>query len=342
MGLCFSELAPAAREVRASEQPDLSVLTYDSIVAEGGLGSFVFDDFRKLCKCKVGVIASGDAAQMVARVLLDAKRGVQTADVIFGVDQNLFLTIADQALSWGDWMPRGSNQIKNELWIQGPHKQFLPFDFGYFAMMVDQEELKKRNLSLPTQVEQLVQPRWRRNFILEDPRSSAPGLAFLLFTQKVMGEEGFSGFWKNLRGQWLSIASGWDQAYGLFLKKEAPMVWSYTTSEAYHREKNQTHNYRSVLLEGEALLQVEGLVIHKDVSLNPRRERLAKEFLEFMISRATQSRIATTQWMYPASSEVKLPPSFDGLPQPKNVPPIRAIAFSQSQELIKKWLSAIQ
>src|SRR5258708_288764 len=65
---------------------ELGVYTYDSIAGRGGLGPVIFPEFEKLTGCKVRVIASGDAVQVLGRVEIDLKRGKPSADVILGVD----------------------------------------------------------------------------------------------------------------------------------------------------------------------------------------------------------------------------------------------------------------
>src|SRR5206468_2130798 len=117
-----------------------------------------------------------------------------------------------------------------------------------------------------TRLTELSAPAWKRKLILEDPRTSTPGLDFVLYARAALGERARE-FWRGLRGQWLTLAPGWDAAYGLFLKEEAPLVWSYTTSQAYHEEHGdaagENRRYSAILFEEGQPIQVEGAALVK-------------------------------------------------------------------------------
>ena len=77
--------------------------------------------------------------------------------------------------------------------------------------------------------------------VIQDPRSSTAGLGLLLWIKSVYGDKTVE-YWKHLAPHILTIPKGWSEAYGLFLKGEADMVLSYTTSPAYHIvEENKTN-----------------------------------------------------------------------------------------------------
>ena len=80
--------------------------------------------------------------------------------------------------------------------------------------------------------------------MIEDPRTSAPGLGFLLWMREVYGD-GAPAAWRRLRPRIVTIAKGWSEAYGLFLKGEADMVLSYSTSPAYHVGAEKKTNYKA-------------------------------------------------------------------------------------------------
>ena len=58
------------------------------------------------------------------------------------------------------------------------------------------------------------------------------------------------------------MTKGWSEAYGLFLKGEADMVLSYSTSPAYHIGAENKTNYKAAMFaEGHATqVEVAGLV----------------------------------------------------------------------------------
>ncbi len=280
---------------------------------------------------------SGDAGQLLARLKLDAERGKPTAQVAVGLDQNLWKDAAGVAEPWKAWRPRGWDQIPAEL-RQGDG--FLPIDRGYYALMADTRELKRLGLPTPRKLADLLEPKWKRRILLEDPRISTPGLAFLLFTSDVLGG-GASDFWKRLSGQWLTLAAGWDAAYGLFLKEEAPLVWSYLSSEAYHREKGDSEGrFRALALEEGSPLQIEGAIRVAGASTTEVDAKRAREFLEFLVSESAQERLPKTQWMWPARRGVKLPESFARLKIPSRVHS-RGRASRDLQSVLKDFERAL-
>lgn len=305
LGVLLLLLLKSLGETTESPAPDtLTLYTYDSLVAKGGLGPEIFTLFEKKCRCKVRPMASGDAGQILTRLQLDSERGKVGADLILGIDQQIWERAKPWVEPWGKWIPQGYAEISKEIKVESG---FLPFDYGVLAFMADLEILKKKQLSPPESLNDLLKPEWRRNFILEDPRLSTPGLGFVLYAHQVYGEM----YFKKLRLQWLTIAPGWDAAYGLFLKGEAPLVWSYTTSQAYHREHGDPARYQAVLFKEGQPLQIEGAALVKGT---PHR-KLAQDFLEFLISKEAQSRIPKKNWMFPARRNVPLPESFSQLPK---------------------------
>ncbi len=322
-------------------RPELVVYTYDSLMSKQGWGTAVFPEFEKKCGCTLRVIATGDGGQVLSRLQLDAERGKPTAQVVVGLDQHLWEKAKPLVESWGAWRPREFGHLQKDARVGAPGDGFLPFDYGVFAFMADTQALSEQGLHLPRSLQDLLKPEWKRKIILEDPRTSTPGLAFLLFTQVSEGAK-VGEFWKKLASQWLTLAPGWDAGYGLFLKKESPLVWSYTTSQAYHEENGDTaKRYRAVVLEEGHPLQIEGAALVKGALDAPGARDRAKAFLEFLISKEAQARIPQTQWMMPARSDVKLPASFMHLPVVTRVHRIETRPESVERDL-KSWLGFIQ
>lgn len=328
----------------ADAKPKLSLYVYDSFVAKGGLGPEIFPAFEKKCGCELKILPSGDGGQLLTRLQLDAERSKPGAQIALGLDEPTF----DRARPWLEvsekWQPKGMKELHPDL-KRTPG--FVPFDYGFFAFMADQQALSELKLSPPRKLTDLLAPAWKRNLILEDPRTSTPGLAFVLFANQVSGMPK-NEFWSKMRTQWLTLAAGWDSAYGLFLRKEAPLVWSYTTSQAYHEEHGDSpssRRYEAVIFDEGQPMQVEGAALVKnsfsDGEAGKQQLKLAHEFLEYLISPAVQDLIAKHQWMYPARKSTALPPSFLHLPKPKKVVHLKVKADEISAEL-SSWSRAVQ
>jgi thiamine transport system substrate-binding protein len=312
--------------------PDLVIYAYDSFTAEGGLGPDILPLFEKECRCRVVVLASGDGGQLVTRLELDARAGQPRAQLVIGLDGPAFERARPWIETWGDWRPSAWKEIPDHV---GHAPGLLPFDYGAFAWMMDEKELAARKLESPHHLQDLLSPVYRRMLLLEDPRTSTPGMAFLLFTSQILRDRVWD-FWKAFRPQMLTLPTGWAAAYGLFLRGEAPLVWSFTTSQAYHMEHHEDARYRALVLDDGTPVQVEGAAIIKGSLRSERTTKLARQFLEFMISPEVQRRIPLKQWMYPAIAKTPLPASFALLPQPKKWVSLD-LAANRTSELLKSW-----
>ncbi len=155
--------------------------------------------------------------------------------------------------------------------------------------------------------------------------------------RQVFGE-GADAAWTRLRPRVVTFTRGWSESYGLFLRGEADMVLSYTTSPAYHVSAENKTNFRAGRLRGGALLHVE----MAGVTRTSRQPELARRFLAFMLSEPFQSLMPEGNWMYPVRTPAAgLPASFNGLVQPT-----KALTFSAEdiqanrRAIIDGWLAA--
>jgi thiamine transport system substrate-binding protein len=351
IALLFSFGAQAAATgaaVPSSQTPTLALYVYDSFIAKGGLGPAIFPLFEKKCGCKLKVLPSGDGGQLLTRLQIDAERGVPGAQVVVGMDEPTFERAKPWLEEFKGWKPKGLSDLHSDLNAsQRLASGFLPFDYGFFSFMADHQALSEAKLSMPGKLTDLLAPQWKRNVILEDPRTSTPGMAFVLYADQV-ADMPPAEFWPKMKTQWLTLAPGWDSAYGIFLRKEAPLVWSYTTSQAYHEEHGDSaahRRYEAVLFDEGQPIQVEGIALVKksfaEGEAGKQQLRLAHEFLEFLISPEVQALIPHQQWMYPARKNVTLPASFTHVPRPKKIVHLKTKA-NEVSEALSQWSKAVE
>lgn len=324
----------------AHAQPTLTVLTHDSIVAKEGLGPAVQKLFEADCRCRLVLKSAGAAGQIAVRLQLDAERagrpGSSSADVVWGMDQFQWQRMRQWAEPWGSWKPRGSTRLVNGVWVA---EGFLPYDYGVLAFMSDQERLKALtpDAKPPARLDDLLNPRWKRQFLLQDPRASTPGLIFVLWAQ-ALKQEGSGVFWAVLRRQWKALLPGWDEAYGLFLKEEAPLVWSYTSSQAYHAAHGDSQKrYRAVVFEEGHPVQVEGAAIVLGTRVLP----LARRFLEFLLTPDVQRLVQERNWMLPVIRDAPIHPAFADLPQPRRLVSLPADRAA-IERVLKEWTREVE
>jgi thiamine transport system substrate-binding protein len=211
---------------------------------------------------------------------------------------------------------------------------FVPYDYGYFAVVYDTEKLPNP----PASLKELVEGDASQKIVIQDPRTSTPGLGLLLWVRSVYGDEAGAA-WEKLKGRVLTVTPGWSEAYGLFTKGEAPMVLSYTTSPAYHMIADKSDRYQAAAFAEGHYLQVEVAGITVTGAKNP----LAEKFLAFMTGPGFQDAVPETQWMYPAGKTDKpLDPAFDKL-----VKPAKTLQFSSPEVAdnrkawVDEWLSVM-
>lgn len=297
----MKHLTPLSAALFASaamaETPQLTIYTYDSFVTDWGPGPAVEAAFEETCGCDLNFVAAGDGAALLARLRLEGASS--DADIVLGLDTNL--TAAAQKT--GLFAPHNLSP-KLDLPIAWSDATFLPYDWGYFAFV------HRRDMDAPSNFPDLAASDAK--IVIQDPRSSTPGLGLLMWVKAAYGAEAAS-IWEELADNIVTVTAGWSEAYGLFLEGEADMVLSYTTSPAYHLiAEDDTSKAAAAFDEGHYLqIEVAAKLAGSD------QPDLADAFLAFMVSDAFQSIIPTTNWMYPAvTPESGLPAGFETLITP--------------------------
>ncbi len=291
----------AATTASAQDKPVLTVYTYDSFVSEWGPGPQIETAFEAECGCDLKFVATGDGAALLSRVLLEGP-GTE-ADVVLGLDTNL----TSAAAASGLFAPFAQDPARYDLPITWNDPTFVPYDWGWFAFVYD----KTKTDTVPADFEALAASDLK--IVIEDPRSSTPGLGLLLWVKSAYGDRA-GEIWSALADNIVTVTPGWSEAYGLFLEGEADMVLSYTTSPAYHLIAESDDSKAAAPFSEGHYLQVE--VAAKLAGTD--QGELADRFLAFMTSEAFQKVIPETNWMYPAvTPEAGLPDGFGTLIQPE-------------------------
>lgn len=280
-----------------AETPVLTVYTYDSFVSDWGPGPAVEAAFEETCGCDLQFVGAGDGAALLARIKLEGTRS--EADVVLGLDTNLTAAAKETGL-----FATHSVTAEYTLPVEWSDDTFAPYDWGYFAFVHNADE------TVPTNFKALADSDMK--IVIQDPRSSTPGLGLLMWVKAAYGDEA-DVIWQGLADNIVTVTPGWSEAYGLFLEGEADMVLSYTTSPAYHLIAEEDASKASATFDEGHYLQVEvaGKLAASD------QQDLADEFLAFMVSDAFQTIIPTTNWMFPAVTPAAgLPKGFEALSQP--------------------------
>ena len=307
-----------------AETPVLTVLTYDSFTSEWGPGPAVEKAFEAVCACDLQFIGAGDGAALLARVQLEG--AASEADVVLGLDTSLTAAAAATGL----FAPHGVT-APTTLPVAFDDPLFLPFDWGWLAFVHDKAKLP----APPKSFEELGASDLK--IIIQDPRSSTPGLGLLLWVKAAYGDTA-PDIWAGLADNIVTVTPGWSEAYGLFLEGEADMVLSYTTSPAYHLIAESDAGKAAALFDEGHYLQVE--VAGKLAATD--QAALADQFLAFMMSEGFQSVIPQTNWMYPAVTPVAgLPEGFDTFRPTKSLLMTATEAQAARDTALAEWQTAL-
>ncbi|MBC7152626.1 MAG: thiamine ABC transporter substrate binding subunit [Rhizobium sp.] len=302
-GLAALAMLALAGSAAVAADKTLTVYTYESFISEWGPGPKVKEAFEKTCGCTVDFVGVADGVALLTRLKLE---GAGTkADLVLGLDTNLVA----EAKETGLFEPHGIDVLAVKVPGGFSDDVFVPYDYGHFAVIYDTETMK----TPPKSLKELVEGDPKDKIVIEDPRTSTPGLGLLLWVKSVYGDEADEA-WAKLKGRVLTVTPGWSEAYGLFTKGEAPMVLSYTTSPAYHMVAENTERYQAAAFSEGHYIQIEVAGLLKGA---PQKD-LARQFLSFMVTPAFQDTIPTNNWMMPAAATSEpLPEAFGKLVSPE-------------------------
>ena len=307
----------------------LTIYTYESFTAEWGPGPAIKKGFEEQCgDCTIEFVALDSSAGILNRVQLEGSN--TRADVVLGLDTNLMAIAQDTGLL----APSGVDTSDLSLPIEWTSDTFVPFDYGYFAFVYDTEVL----VEPPTSFEALIDAPESVKIIIQDPRTSTPGLGLLLWLKSVYGDDA-GRKWEALQPRILTVTKGWSEAYfSLFLNGEAPMVLSYSTSPGYHMEIDKTDRYQAAAFDEGHYLQVEVAALLK----RSPNQQLGKEFLSYLTTKEAQSSIPLGNVMYPVIDlEDELPASFNKLIEPASTHILSPEMVRDNRKLwISEWLEA--
>ncbi|ASJ76483.1 Thiamine-binding periplasmic protein [Granulosicoccus antarcticus IMCC3135] len=307
----------------------LTVYTYESFTSEWGPGPAIKAGFEEQCgDCSIDFVALDSSAGILNRVQLEGDSS--RADVVLGLDTNLMAIAEDSGLLADSEVDTSSLTLP----VKWESDIFVPFDYGYFAFVYDTEALA----TPPTSFEELINAPDEVKIIIQDPRTSTPGLGLLMWMKSVYGDKAAEK-WQALQPRILTVTKGWSESYfSLFLNGEAPMVLSYSTSPGYHMEIDKTERYQAASFSDGHYLQIEVAALLK----RSENLELGREFLSYLTSKEAQTSIPLGNVMYPVVDlGDQLPASFDKL-----IEPVKTLQFSplevkdNRKQWINEWLEA--
>jgi thiamine transport system substrate-binding protein len=334
LGLCLLPTAYTPQPASA-QQTTLTVLTHESF----SLDKKLIAQFEKESGIRLRFLKAGDAGETLNRAILT--KAAPVADVLYGFDNSML----SKALAAGILEPYRSPQLANlrsEFVLDQTYRAF-PVDYGYVALNYDKAYFKGK--PLPQAFTDLARPEFAKLLVVENPATSSPGLAFLLASIAAFGEEGYLGFWEDLRKNGVRVEKGWSEAYNVAFSKnggDRPLVVSYATSPAaelfYADKKPSEPPTGNLLLPGSSFLQVEFVGILK----GSKNRAAARKFVDWLLSKPVQENIPTQMWVYPTRKDAALPEVFKWAEVPKEPARLSPQQIARGAERwVREWTEVV-
>ena len=316
---CFS--------VNANHANTLTIYTYDSFVSDWGPGPIIKKKFEDKFKIHLEFVTVDSAATLLTKVILEGSS--TKADIVLGLDMNLL----DEANKSNLFFKHSLEHLINiiDLPIEWESENFTPYNYGYFAFVYN----NKKFTNPPNSMEELINNTDAR-IVIQDPRTSTPGLGLLTWIKAIYGNKAGDA-WEKLNKKIISVTKGWTDAYyNIFLAGEADMVLSYTTSPAAHIMFENNYDYSAINFSEGNYITIEFAGILK----SSKNKLLAKKFLRFMLTEDFQSIIPLTNIMYPVIKINDLPEAYKSLEIPKVLQIDQTIINTNKEDWIEEWLNA--
>ncbi len=329
-GLFFANFLRSHRDPSHDSRPVLRVFGPSSFVSQWGPGPWLKQAFEKTCECRVEFIDGADTTILFYRLKSESHAG---ADLVIGLDQ--FDLEAAQALSIPnrslEWKTPDVSKIEFDEQVKPAlgKPQFIPYDWGVLAFVLR----KSQNQQLPRKLDDLLDPSWRGQISMEDPRTSSPGLQFLNWLIQLRGDQGAFEYLKKFNKQVKTYSVSWSMAYGLFTKAQVKTAWSYVTSPIYHVVEEKDSDVVAVEFEEGQPMQFEYMGIPSVC----RNCELAESFMNLILSPQGQKIVMEKNYMFPVVKGVKDGTPFANVPPMKLVPLGVAPTVVERERILKKW-----
>ena len=305
----------------------LTIYTYDSFVSEWGPGPIIEKIFEEKHNADLEFVSVDSAATLLNKVILEGD--TTKADIVLGLDMNLF-DLAEQSGLFSSYNIDDINNSLN-LPLNWESTKFVPYNYGYFSFVYNEANLE----SPPKSMDELINSTNAR-IVIQDPRTSTPGLGLLTWMKALYGDKA-GDEWKKLNKKIISVTKGWTDAYyNFFMAGEADMVLSYTTSPAAHIMFEERYDILATTFEEGNYITIE----FAGILNNSQNKDLANKFLNFMLSEEFQSVIPSTNIMYPVTNIKDLPEAFDKLDVPNFIQMDPKEINKNKEKWIDEWLNA--
>ena len=338
----FSSVSPVLVDgslPRFENPATLRVMTHDSFA----VSQSVLDEFESATNVRVELVSSGDAVAMTNAAILTV--GNPVADVIFGFDENLLGSVLRSDLLQ-QYRPERLENV-DPAFVIDESGMATPIDHGNVCVNFDRGAFSTSAPPIPPTFEELVDPSVKNDFVVEDPSTSTPGLAFMLATIAKFGggDDATDGaawlnYWKQLKANGVSVVDSWETAYyanfsGGSGKGERPLVVSYASSPPAEVSDTSLPVDQSPtgVVTQTCYRQTEFAGILRGAS----QPQAAAAFIEFMLGSSFQADVPGQMYVYPVVTGTPLPDTFPKYTAPVDAPLV--LPYSDVAANRERWIS---
>lgn len=313
----------------------ISILTHNSFNISKELAA----EFEKRSGHTLEFVTGGDGMALVTQSVLNRDR--PRFDLVYGLDNSFLSRVLERFDIFEATQPKGTENLRPELRLD-PKGRLWPVDFGDVTFNYDLKYLRDHDLPAPKSLKALAEPAWKDRVVVSNPQSSTPGMAFLLLTVAVFGEDGFLDYWRALKDNGLMVAPSWETAYYDHFSATGgsrPVVLSYASSPAaemiYSSVKPDQPGTAAILAEGQALRQVEFVGLFK----NAPHRKAALEALDWFLSPEFQEQVPMGMFVYPVNQGVSLPEVFERFAPPAAGPVVMDtdLVNNKGEMWLRQW-----
>jgi len=305
MTLVLALVAAACGAEEQTEIPGTITLIAHESFAEA-VSETTFAPFTEETGIEIDVLASDDAGTLVNQAVLSKDNPL--ADVLFGVDD----TFLSRAVEEGIFRPFESANLEAvDEDLHHPDDLVTPIDYGDVCFNYDKAWFEESDVEVPDELTDLTDPAYASHVTVEHPATSSPGLAFLLATVDVFGEDGWLQWWAEMRDAGVNIANDWNTAYYSDFTRydgDSSIVMSYASSppaEVIFAEEPPEVAPTGVIEAG-CYRQVE----YAGILEGTEYPGSAGELIDYMLSVEFQEDIPLTWFVFPANENAELPTEF--------------------------------
>ncbi|MFB6079452.1 MAG: thiamine ABC transporter substrate binding subunit [Haloferacaceae archaeon] len=278
----------------ATSNTTLTVATYPSFTGEETAGTWLKQAFEKersdvtveFVTPNSGVNQYIQRKRQGAAIDADVYVGLNTGELVRAdekLDGQLFVRSVDRLENAGG--------VKSGLQID-PDGRAVPYDTGYISLVYDEGEVES-----PGTFDALLESKYENDLITENAQQSDTGRAFLLWTIKAKGADGYLDYWSKLADNGVRILSDWEPAYKAYTNGEAPMVVSYSTDQVYnHGSGVDMSRHRIGFLDDQGYANPEAMAVFADAS----NSDVGMQFMDFALTEKAQAQIAVRNVQFPA------------------------------------------